>query len=149
MSLQRRAGRDAAQVRSSRSGAAASDDGARRWTSGLVVYMRLLACIWVVQGLVQWRRILEAPESPLDTASVEQGAAMIFFAVLDPVAAVGLWLATPWGGIIWIFAAAAQMIAAVTVHNLYSPLWIGVDALLLGLYALLVWRATRPAQSRA
>ena len=32
-------------------------------------------------------------------------AATIFFAVIDLVAAVGLWLAAAWGGVVWLTAA--------------------------------------------
>ena len=40
-------------------------------------------------------------------------SAVIFFGVLDLVAAVGLWLATPWGGVLWLLAAVSQIFVAV------------------------------------
>jgi uncharacterized membrane protein (DUF2068 family) len=71
--------------------------------------------------------------------------------VLDPVAAVGLWLVSSWGGVIWFIAAAAQIIATVAIPGLFSPIWIGVNSLLIGLYFLLTWlaaRSARPKRSR-
>jgi uncharacterized membrane protein (DUF2068 family) len=128
-----------------------TDDGARRWALVRTLFMRLLACVWVAQGLVQWMVMLVPPDSILDHATVPWAAAVVFFAVLDPVAAVGLWLATPWGGVIWLFAAAAQITAAVAIPGFFSPTWIGVNSLLISLYFLLTWLATssaRPKRSR-
>jgi hypothetical protein len=81
---------------------------ATRWGSILVVFMRVVAVAWMVQGLLQWRLPL------LDQAGFEAipgygAAALVFFAILDLVAAVGLWLAATWGGIIWLIAAIAQL----------------------------------------
>ena len=78
----------------------------------LVVYMRLLAGLWVIQGLLQWSAILLPPEPVLDEVSALRGAAVIFFAIFDLVAAVGLWLAAPWGGVIWLLGAIAQIFVA-------------------------------------
>jgi uncharacterized membrane protein (DUF2068 family) len=128
-----------------------ADAGARRWGLVLVLFMRLLACVWIAQGLVQWMAMLIPHESVLDRASVQWAAAVVFFAVLDPVAAVGLWLVSSWGGVIWFIAAAAQIIATVAIPGLFSPIWIGVNSLLIGLYFLLTWlaaRSARPKRSR-
>ena len=40
-------------------------------------------------------------------------------AVLDLLAAVGMWLAAPWGGVLWLLTAIAQ--AAVAVCLLWDP----------------------------
>lgn len=130
---------------------APTDDGTRRWSLVLVLFMRLLACVWVAQGLVQWMAMLVPRDSVLDHATVQWAATVVFFAVLDPVAAVALWLATPWGGVIWLFAAAAQITAAVAIPGFFSPTWIAVNSLLIGLYFLLTWvaaRSARPTRSR-
>jgi hypothetical protein len=71
----------------------------------LVVFKRVLAGLCAVQGLLQWSAILLPSESLFDNLPPLQGAAVIYFAIFDLVAAVGLWLATPWGGVIWLFAA--------------------------------------------
>ena len=36
-------------------------------------------------------------------------ATTIFFAVIDLVAAIGLWLTAAWGGVVWLIAAGSQL----------------------------------------
>jgi hypothetical protein len=107
----------------------------------LVVFMRLLAGLWVIQGLSQWSAILLPPEPLFDKVSALRGAAVIFFATVNLVAAVGLWLATPWGGVIWLLSAIAQILAALALPGFYSMLWIGADIVLIVIYFGLMWRA--------
>ena len=45
---------------------------------------------------------------PFESQSIAWQAATIFFAVLDLVAAVGLWLAAAWGAVIWLMAVASM-----------------------------------------
>jgi hypothetical protein len=129
--------------------AAPADAGTFRWGIVLVSFKRLLASAWLAQALMYWIAVLGPSESVLDRASVQWAAATVFFAVLDPVAAVGLWLATPWGGVIWLFAVMSQSVVAVAIPGFVSRLWIGIDASLVGLYFLLTWLAARSRRSRA
>jgi hypothetical protein len=107
----------------------------------LVVFMRLLAGLWVIQGLSQWGAILLPPQPLFDTVSALRGAAVIFFATVNLVAAVGLWLATPWGGVIWLLGAVAQISVTLALPGFFSILWIGVDIILIVIYFGLMWRA--------
>ncbi|MGH6838343.1 MAG: DUF6163 family protein [Methylocella sp.] len=107
----------------------------------LVVFMRLLAGLWVIQGLLQWSAILLPPEPLFAKVSALRGAAVIFFAIVNLVVAVGLWLATPWGGAIWLLAAIAQIFVALALPGFFSMLWIGADIFLIVLYFGLIWRA--------
>jgi hypothetical protein len=107
----------------------------------LVLFKRLLAGLWVVQGLMQWGAIVLPPEPLFDKVSALRGAAVIFFATVNLVAAVGLWLATPWGGVIWLFCAIAQIIVALALPGFFSMLWIGADIILIVVYFVLLWRA--------
>jgi hypothetical protein len=106
-----------------------------------VLFKRLLAGLWVVQGLLQWSAILLPPEPLFDKVSALRGAAVIFFATVNLVAAVGLWLATPWGGVIWFFCAIVQIIVALALPGFFSILWIGADVVLIVTYFVLMWRA--------
>ncbi len=124
-------------------GAGPADAGAFRWDIVLVTFERLLASAWLAQALMQWTAILVPHDSVLEQVSVGWGAATVFFAVVDPVAAVGLWLATQWGGVIWILAVASRIVAAVVVPGFFSPIRVAVDALLVGLYFLLTRLARR------
>jgi hypothetical protein len=97
----------------------------------------------MARGLVQWTALLGRSESILDQAPAQSDAAIVLFAVLDPVAAVGLWLAAPWGGVLWLLAVAAQVVAVVAIPGFVSPLWIGVDGLAVAVYFLLNWLSLR------
>ncbi len=114
------------------------------WGLVLVVFMRLLAALCVAQGLYQWSALL-LPHRPLfDTVTPVWGAAVIFFAILDLLAAVGLWLATPWGGVLWLFRSVAQIFVALTIPSFFGPLWIAATCVLILGYFALTWLAGRP-----
>ena len=40
-------------------------------------------------------------------------ATIVFFAAVDLLAAVGLWLAAPWGGVLWLLCAAIEAVSPV------------------------------------
>lgn len=113
----------------------------------LVVFMRLLAGLWVIQGLLQWSAILLPPEPLFAKVSALRGAAVIFFATVNLVGAVGLWLATSWGGVIWLLAAIAQIFVALALPGFFSMLWIGADIVLIIFYFGLMWRAGRAGKA--
>jgi hypothetical protein len=113
----------------------------------LVIFMRLLAGLWTIQGLLQWSAILLPAEPLFDNMPLRQSVAVIFFAVFDLVAAVGLWLASPWGGVIWLLGAVLQIIVAIALPSFFSMIWIGVNFALVTAYFALTWKAGHtPAQ---
>ncbi len=121
----------------------AAADGARptRWGLILVIFMRLMAALWLFQGLREWASVLLPAETVLDSLPGTAAAAVIFFAIADLVAAVGLWLATPWGGALWLFAATSQIFVAMTVKDAFGPGWITVDLVLIVIYFALTFKA--------
>ena len=127
-----------------------SEAAATRWSLILILFMRLLAVVWLLQGLVQWHAIL-LPTRPGLLSGPESliAWAVGFFAVVNVIAGVGLWLATPWGGVIWLFAVAAQLFASVAIPNFMSYHWgvIGLDFILVVLYFILTFQAGREKQS--
>jgi hypothetical protein len=114
----------------------------------LVVFMRLLAALWVIQGLLQWSAILLPREPMFGKVSALHGAAVIFFAIFDLVAAVGLWLAAPWGGVIWLLGAIAQICVALVLPGFFSLLWVAVNFVLIIIYFVLTWEAGHAGQPR-
>jgi nicotinamide riboside transporter PnuC len=117
------------------------DDSHNRARFFLVLFMRLLAGLWVAQGLLQWATILLPREPLFDKLPAVSGAAVIFFAVFDVIAAAGLWLATPWGGVIWLLSAIAQIVVALALPGSFSVLWIAANIVLITIYFYLTWRA--------
>src|SRR5258707_860277 len=72
------------------------------WPARLVWFLRLMAAIALVKGLYYWAIVcgVGAPSPQgFDSYAMPYQAATIFFAVIDLVAAVGLWLAAPWGAV--------------------------------------------------
>ena len=105
--------------------------------------MRLLAVLWIVQGLLQWSAFMMPHDDLFDHLRMTQSAAVMFFSVIDFLAAVGLWLATPWGGVLWLFAAISQVFVAVSVREVIAPSWIASDTVLIVLYFALTFQAGR------
>src|SRR5581483_818541 len=82
------------------------------WTNRLVLFLRVMAVVALLKGLFHWSRvcgILVGPEETFEAHSVAWQASTIFFAVLDLVAAVGLWLAAAWGAVIWLTSVASMI----------------------------------------
>ena len=118
----------------------------------LVVFMRCTAAIWLAQGLLQWSAVLATTadgQSPLAALAPVAMAATFFFAVMDFVAAVGLWLAAPWGGVLWLVAIGAQLLAIVVMPGFFDhPVLTGiVDIALMAAYLALVWSAALAAEA--
>ena len=78
------------------------------WTRRLVLYLRIVAGLSLVKGLYHWAGIVgigAGHGEAFDANALPWQAATVFFAVIDLVAAVGLWLAAAWGGVVWLTAA--------------------------------------------
>ena len=71
--------------------------------------------------------------------------AVVFFAVLDLIAAVGLWLAASWGGVLWPVAVAAQWFAAAMMPGLfpYDIALAALDVVLVAVYFTLTYKAAQ------
>jgi hypothetical protein len=111
----------------------------------LVVFMRIIAVLWMFQGLMQWKLILAPDELPLDALPTPIASAIVFFAVIDLLAAVGLWLASPWGGVLWIFSACASIGVALLMPGFHAGgrLVMGINFLLIVVYFVLTWKAAQ------
>ena len=85
-----------------------SDKRQTVWTRRLVLFLRIMAGVSMLKGLYHWSLVLgiaDGTGATFESASMPWQAATIFFAVIDLVAAVGLWLAAAWGGVVWLTAA--------------------------------------------
>ena len=142
-------------VRSVRGPADLTEDGDRlletaptqhvRWNLVLVWFMRVLALVWIAKGLVSWAAILgigHAPP-PFEARPVGYQAAMIYFGVIDLVAAIGLWLTSTWGGVLWLLAVMSHLIMAIFFPRFVSngSLTIALLILCTMIYLTLSWLA--------
>ncbi len=114
-----------------------------RWSLTLTIFLRLVSLLWIVEGLEQWRRVLAPAGGNFLDLSAATVAAIVFFAVLDLVAAVGLWLVAPWGGVVWLLTVLAQLYVATIKPGFFlggGALKL-LDGALIAAYLFLSWRA--------
>ncbi len=136
--------------RAIRVGDAETSGETTKWGHLLTRFMRVLAVFWLLQGLAQWYVVLTARSPIFDTMPASAALAIIFFSVLDLVAGVGLWLATPWGGVLWLLIASAQIFVAANMPRFFAGgYWlIGVDLVLIALYFALTFEAGRDFEAQ-
>ncbi|MBY0297820.1 MAG: hypothetical protein K2X71_17590 [Methylobacterium sp.] len=118
-----------------------------RWDVVLVWFMRIVAVIWMLKGLSAWAEILGArPDAPpFEGAPIGRQAVIIYFGVIDLLAAVGLWLASAWGGVVWLLAATSAFVLALLTPLLLpmSLANLAFDAVIVTLYFIVSWLASR------
>jgi hypothetical protein len=118
-----------------------------RWTSRLVVFLRVMACLSMLKGLYHWAVVcgLLGPEGGFEAQPLPWQTATVFFAVLDLVAAVGLWLAAAWGAVVWLTAAVSMAAVEVIFPQVYGGrLWVVVfETVLLFCYLFLAIQSAR------
>ena len=115
------------------------------WGARLVVFMRSVAVLWMLQGLLHWKVILAPDRIPIDALPDALAAAIVFFAVMDLLAAVGLWLAAAWGGVLWLFAACGGTIVLLFMPDFHfgGRFFLPVNVALIVVYFVMTWNAAQ------
>lgn len=127
-------------------GLAATQLRKSRWRLVLVWFLRLLAIAWMAKGLFAWSIIFgfgPAAQPPFEGRLLSFQAIIVYFAVIDLVAAVGLWLTSTWGGVLWLLAAVSHLLLGFFFPR-YLPLTMPLIATYVGLmlaYFLVTWLA--------
>jgi hypothetical protein len=123
------------------------EEGASLWTRRLVLFLRVMAGVSMLKGLYHWSRLVGIGMAGdlFEYHSIAWQAATVFFAVLDLVAAVGLWLAAAWGAVIWLMSIASMLALEVFFPQVFgASLFAGLlEATLLGLYLFLALKAAQ------
>jgi hypothetical protein len=104
------------------------------WSRINVWFHRLLALGWMVQGLTYWATILDVDSTAnraFEARTLSFQAVTIYFAVVDILSAVGLWLLAPWGSVVWLIAAVSRLVLA-SVFPLTVPLGMIAAAAVIG-----------------
>jgi|SRR6516162_1346251 len=131
--------------------AGAGEPTGEAWAARLVIFLRIMAGISLLKGLYYWAIVcgVGAP-SPVgfDSYTLPYQSATVFFAVIDLVAAVGLWLAAPWGAVVWLTSVISMAAVETLFPQIYGGrLWVIVAELtLLGTY---LWLAPLSAREHA
>lgn len=113
------------------------------WGALLVLFMRIIALLWIFQGVMQWLAVILPKENLFETTYPAWASAVIFFGCIDLIAAIGLWLATPWGGVLWLLAALSQIFVTLSMPRFYPFVWVTLDGVLIIIYFGLTWQAGR------
>jgi hypothetical protein len=119
-----------------------------RWTRCLVLFLRVMAGLSLLKGLYHWALVvgvITTPDGGFAMQKMPWQATTIFFAVIDLVAAVGLWLLAAWGAVVWLTAAISMAAVEVFFPEVYGGrIWIvTVEGVLLGCYLVLAIQSAR------
>jgi fatty acid desaturase len=123
-----------------------TDDNA--WTRRLVLFLRIMAVVSILQGLYHWAQVtgfIGSEEEAFENQAMAWQAATVYFAVIELVAAVGLWLATPWGAVVWLTTVVSMAVIELMFPGIYggSLLVVAFEAIMLSAYLVLAWMAAR------
>jgi Family of unknown function (DUF6163) len=118
-----------------------------RWTQRLLVFLRVMAVLSIAKGLYHWSIVcgISGPPDGFEYQPIPWQTATVFFAVIDLVAAVGLWLAAPWGAVVWLTASVSMAAVEVFFPQVYGGrIWVvAVEAVLLFGYLFLAIQSAR------
>ncbi|MGA7486392.1 MAG: DUF6163 family protein [Xanthobacteraceae bacterium] len=120
----------------------------RRWSHRLVLFLRVMAGLSLLKGLYHWAIVcgIGAPfPSGFDSYSTPYQVATVFFAIIDPVAGVGLWLAAPWGAVVWLTSVISMAAVELLFPQIFGgSVWvIAIELVLLAAYLGLALMAAR------
>jgi len=122
-----------------------------RWTRRLVLFLRVMAGVSMLKGLYHWSRVCGIGVGEVDAFqyhSIAWQAATVFFAVIDLVAAVGLWLAAAWGAVIWLTAVASMLAVDIIFPQVFGGSML-TGILEGGLLVLYLWLALKSAHEQS
>lgn len=118
------------------------------WTRRLVLFLRVMAVISIAKGLYHWAQVtgfIGVEDEVFENQPLAWQAATVYFAVIELVAAVGLWLATPWGAVVWLTTVVSMAVIELMFPGIYggSLFVVAIEAMMLAAYLALAWMAAR------
>src|SRR6516225_10072161 len=122
------------------------DGDENAWTRRLVLFLRIMAILSILKGLYHWAQVtgfIGGEEEAFENQPMAWQAATVYFAVIELVAAVGLWLATPWGAVVWLTTVVSMAVIELMFPGIYggSLVVVGGEAVMLAAYLALAWMA--------
>ncbi len=111
-------------------------------------FLRAMAVMSMAKGLYHWSVVLgigEGPDTTFTTQSLPWQTATVYFAIIDLVAAVGLWLAAVWGAVVWLTAGVSMAAVEVFFPQIYGGSWliVAIELFLLCCYLVLALQSAR------
>jgi len=119
------------------------------WTQAFVWFLRGMAVVAILKGLFHWARLtgfVGSGDGAFEDQSVAWQAATVYFAVIDLVAAVGLWLATPWGAVVWLTSLVSMvvmMFPGILGGSVMEAVVMVAAVVMVVAYIALAWMAAR------
>lgn len=125
-----------------------TETGGSVWTTRLVIFLRIMAAVSMSMGLYNWAQItgfIGGGDSAFEAQTTQWQSATVYFAVIELVAAVGLWLATPWGAVVWLTTVVSMAVIELMFPTVYGGHFLIVVFALVMLagYLALAWMAAR------
>src|SRR5438270_11127182 len=116
------------------------------WTRRLVLFLRVMAVVSILKGLYHWAQVtgfIGGEEEAFENQAMAWQAATVYFAVIELVAAVGLWLATPWGAVVWLTTVVSVAVIELMFPGIYggSLMVVAFEAIILAAYLMLALMA--------
>ncbi len=102
------------------------------WSLALTIYLRGIAALMLLLGLRQWlyiAGIFNEPGWTFESMTTEWQFITIHLAVVDLVAAVGLWMRVSWGNVLWVYAAVFE----IAIHTAFAETF-GLDPIIIGFH---------------
>lgn len=84
-----------------------------------VIFMRVMAMVWMAEGLFAWAIILGIGSyaTVYETSPLQARLAISGFALFNLVAAVGLWMLASWGAVIWLLTIVMSIVLDGTIAD--------------------------------
>ena len=82
------------------------------WRRRLFLFLRAVAAFLLIEGVIHWAVILgigDSTPSHFEQMSTMAQAAVVWAAIIDPIAGVGLWLRAGWAVVLWLIATLPQV----------------------------------------
>jgi uncharacterized membrane protein len=107
-----------------------------------------MAVVSIAKGPYHWAQVtgfVGGEEEAFENQSMAWQTATVYFAVIELVAAVGLWLATPWGAVVWLTTVVSMAVIELMFPGIYggSLTVVAFEAVMLAAYLALAWMAAR------
>lgn len=124
------------------------ETGDNIWTDRLVLFLRVMAVLSMIKGLYHWAEItgfIGGESGAFENQTTQWQTATVYFAVIELVAAVGLWLATPWGAVVWLTTIVSTAVIELMFPSIYGGnlFAVFVTLILLAAYLVLAWLSAR------
>jgi hypothetical protein len=116
------------------------------WTPRLVLFLRAMSVLSIAKGLFHWAQVtgfIGGEDATFEYQAIAWQTATVYFAVIELVAAVGLWLATPWGAVVWLTTVVSMAVIELMFPAIFggSLIVVAIEVALLAAYLALAWLA--------